>query len=55
MFYEPKGKSGPDLDFQDIYRPQKKGLMILLIFGVLSRKVQKHYHRDNRNVVAKSS
>jgi len=38
---EQKGKSSLDLDFQYEYRPWKRGLTILLISWVLSRRCQK--------------
>ena len=40
-------------DFQYEYRPRKRGLSILLILGVLSKRCQKSYHRDNWLVAAK--
>ena len=52
---EQKGKSLLDFDFQYEYRPRKRGLSILLILGVLSKRCQKSYHRDNWLVAAKRS
>ena len=52
---EQKGKSWLDLDFQYEYRPRKRGLSILLILRVLSKRCQKSYHRDNWLVAAKRS
>ena len=42
-----------DLDFQYEYRPWKRGLSILLTLGVLSKRCQKSYHRDNWLVAAR--
>ena len=52
---EQKGKSSLDFDFQYEYRPRKRGLSILLILEVLSKRCQKSYHRDNWLVAAKRS
>src|SRR5215813_13782989 len=52
---EQKGKCWLDLDFQYEYGPRKRGLSILLILGVLSKRCQKSYHRDNWLVAAKRS
>ena len=52
---EQKGKSSLDFDFQYEYRPWKRGLSILLTLGVLSKRCQKSYHRDNWLVAAKRS
>ena len=52
---EQKGKSWLDLDFQYEYGPRKRGLSILLTLGVLSKRCQKSYHRDNWLVAAKRS
>ena len=52
---EQKGKSSLDLDFQYEYQLWKRVLRILLTFGVLSRRCQQSYHRDNWLVVAKHS
>ena len=52
---EQKGKCLLDLDFQYEYGPRKRGLSILLTLGVLSKRCQKSYHRDNWLVAAKRS
>ena len=52
---EQKGKSLLDFDFQCEYRRRKRGLSILLILEVLSKRCQKSYHRDNWLVAAKRS
>ena len=52
---EQKGKSRLDLDFQYEYGLCKHGLSILLALGVLSKRCQKSYHRDNWLVAAKRS
>ena len=52
---EEKGKSLLDLDFQYEYRPRKQGLSIPSILGVLSKRYQKSYHRDNLLVAFKRS
>ncbi|NCH53415.1 hypothetical protein EHJ15_00025 [Cronobacter muytjensii] len=52
---EQKGKCWLDLDFQYEYGPRKRGLSILLILRVLSKRCQKSYHRDNWLVAAKRS
>ena len=48
LLVEQKGKSSLDLDFQYEYRVWRRGLKILLTFGVLSRRCLKNYHKDNR-------
>lgn len=52
---EQKGKCLLDLDFQYEYGPRKRGLSILLTLGVLCKRCQKSYHRDNWLVAAKRS
>ncbi len=52
---EQKGKCWLDPDFQYEYGPRKRGLSILLSLGVLSKRCQKSYHRDNWLVAAKRS
>ena len=44
-----------DLDSQYEYRPLKRGLSILLDYGVYNKRCQKSYHRDNWLVAAKRS
>ena len=52
---EQKGKCWLDPDFQYEYGLRKQGLSILLTLGVLSKRCQKSYHRDNWLVAAKRS
>ncbi len=52
---EQKGKCWLDLSFQYKCRPRKRGPSILLFLGILSKRCQKSYHRDNWLVAAKRS